>query len=131
MRPGVRDPRTGIDWSPCRVAIRARYGIYMSSSAWFDRRRLWAADWRAMTGRDPFCFACEGAWELRHGDLHHRSYERLGEEELRDLVPLCRPCHTLLHAILERSPSYRQLRRERASDLIVARIRAEHRKEGQ
>lgn len=33
--------------------------------------------------------------------LHHKTYERIGEELLTDLVPLCPNCHTLVH-VLER-----------------------------
>lgn len=29
--------------------------------------------------------------------VHHRTYERLGEEELDDLCLLCSPCHQLVH----------------------------------
>lgn len=33
-----------------------------------------------------------------HVDLHHRTYERFRKEWWSDLVPLCRPCHDLVHA---------------------------------
>jgi hypothetical protein len=33
--------------------------------------------------------------------LHHTTYERLGEELLKDLVPLCARCHAMVH-VLER-----------------------------
>ena len=29
--------------------------------------------------------------------LHHRTYSRLGRENLLDLLPLCRDCHELTH----------------------------------
>jgi hypothetical protein len=34
-------------------------------------------------------------------DLHHKTYQRLGREELTDLLPLCRRCHVMVH-VLER-----------------------------
>ena len=38
--------------------------------------------------------------DVTHGDeleVHHRTYERLGEELASDLVVLCKPCHRLHH----------------------------------
>jgi hypothetical protein len=32
-------------------------------------------------------------------DLHHRTYKRLGDEKLTDLVPLCREHHADTHAL--------------------------------
>jgi hypothetical protein len=40
----------------------------------------------------------------RDFDLHHRSYARLGAEELFDLVPLCRAHHDQLHELLDPNP---------------------------
>lgn len=34
-------------------------------------------------------------------DVHHRTYERLGEEKWNDLIVLCRPCHKKHHDIME------------------------------
>lgn len=31
--------------------------------------------------------------------LHHMTYERIGEERLEDLTPLCRTCHTMIHTL--------------------------------
>jgi hypothetical protein len=36
--------------------------------------------------------------------LHHRSYARLGEEQLFDLVPLCQHHHEQLHELLDSDP---------------------------
>lgn len=33
--------------------------------------------------------------------LHHLTYERLGDEDLSDLTPLCADCHAMVH-VLER-----------------------------
>jgi hypothetical protein len=40
----------------------------------------------------------------RDFDLHHRTYTRLGKEELFDLVPLCRRHHDRLHKLLDPNP---------------------------
>ncbi len=47
------------------------------------------------------CLVC-GAAEF---ELHHRTYARLGEEELFDLVPLCPAHHRQLHAVLDQDPA--------------------------
>jgi hypothetical protein len=39
---------------------------------------------------------CAVCWDP-HVDLHHKTYRRLGEELLDDLVPLCRDHHDELH----------------------------------
>lgn len=45
-------------------------------------------------GMPQTCVVCKDA----NADLHHRTYSRLGEERLHDLVALCRFHHDQLHA---------------------------------
>lgn len=118
----MREPRPGLRWSRKRLESRARYAGYMDAPAWYRRRERWLSEWVEATGVDPVCAACGGEWTLRTGDLHHRTYARLGRESWRDLMPLCRPCHAELHRIMEGDASWRRLGREQASDLIVARL---------
>lgn len=120
----MREPRPGRNWSPRRVGRRGEYASWMASGAWIARRRAWRQEWLARYGAEPSCVACGGPWSLRQGDLHHRSYERLGAERFSDLVPLDRACHGRLHPILESAPGWRRLGRAHASDVIVARLRA-------
>jgi|GEM_PF-815041 len=119
----MRDPRPGVAWSKRRAARRADYAAWMASAAWQDRRRRWLTSWAARHDYPPVCAACGGPWSLRGGDLHHRSYARLGHEADRDLIPLDRDCHDQLHKILESTPAWRRLGRVQATDLIVARLR--------
>jgi hypothetical protein len=62
----------------------------MGSSSWLDCRRHWRDAFVAIHGIEPACAVCGEPWTLRHGDLHHRNYDRLGHERFDDLVPLCR-----------------------------------------
>ena len=125
MLPSVmRDPRPGLPWSTARVARREHYGTYMRSPAWLHRREAWEAAWTSRHGAAPTCAACGGEWNLSHGDVHHRSYDRLGSEIYEDLIALCRPCHTQLHTLMDGSPAWRRLPRAQTTDLLVARIRA-------
>ncbi len=41
------------------------------------------------------CQLCSA--EQRQIDIHHRTYERLGDEDLDDLTVLCRNCHAKFH----------------------------------
>lgn len=70
----------------------------MKSKAWRERRSAWwaAYDKKYRTRR---CYICH-ITQAEYGkifDLHHRTYERLGNERFDDLVPLCRqPCHSIV-----------------------------------
>lgn len=44
---------------------------------------------------DGRCAACNSSDGL---EVHHRTYERVGMEEIGDLTLLCTECHSLLHA---------------------------------
>jgi len=118
----MRPPRPGLAWSRGRYRRRACYGAWMASAEWQATRRAWYQAHLAHRGAPPACAVCRAAWELRRGDLHHRSYERLGVETYPDLVPLCRACHDRLHLILETVPAWRRLPRAYATDLLVAAL---------
>lgn len=122
----MRDPRPGIAWSTGRIVRRAGYAAYMASERWCQVREAWAAQWFEDHGRPPVCSACGAEWRLRAGDLHHRSYSRLGHEKPNDMIPMCRGCHADLHRILESSPAWRRLGRPQATDLIVNVLRKRH-----
>ena len=66
----------------------------------YQRSELWLRT-KELYRRSDYpqrCLVCGG----RDYDLHHRSYARLGTEELFDLVPLCREHHQCLHEMLDR-----------------------------
>ena len=119
----MRRPRPALPWSAGRARRRAEYRAWMGSAAWLERRRAWAE----AHGTGPACQVCGAPWSLSHGDLHHRSYARLGHEADVDLVPLCRSCHGQLHRMLESSTGWLRLGREAATDQVVARLRAKRR----
>jgi hypothetical protein len=65
------------------------YKDYLKSSEWQERRirHLKSAGFR--------CQVCNnGGIRL---DVHHRTYERRGEEFFKDLIVLCENCHELFH----------------------------------
>lgn len=73
--------------------------LYLSASQMDYRDYLRSAHWRALkaryreSGRPQDCYLCG---EKKGLALHHLTYDRLGCEFLTDLVPLCRPCHTMV-----------------------------------
>jgi hypothetical protein len=62
--------------------------VYLRSGHWQNVRTL------ALERAEHRCQVCNAA---KHLDVHHRTYERLGEERDADLTVLCRKCHDLFH----------------------------------
>jgi hypothetical protein len=66
------------------------YRDYLSTPEWKLKRELYYEH----PGTDR-CALCNRTGFL---DLHHRTYERIGEEAFEDLIALCRICHERHHA---------------------------------
>ena len=66
------------------------YDDYLSSPAW---RRVKARQRKLVIEACGLC-GCDGSL-----DLHHMTYERVGEERPDDLVWLCRNCHSMVHVL--------------------------------
>lgn len=105
-----------------REAHRQFYAKYMRSPAWFSRREQWAEEELALlpVGGTIVCVGCGRGWFVRRDDLHHYSYERLGDEAHEDLWPMCRDCHVLLHEVMRSSRSWRKLATRQANELALA-----------
>lgn len=119
----MRDARRGLEWSRRRILRRLAYGCWMASPQWLEVRRRWHREWVCRYGAEPACAVCGGEWSLTGGDLHHRSYHRLGQECFEDLVPLDRGCHDRIHAVWDTNPAWRRIDRAFANDLIVGLLR--------
>lgn len=77
------------------------YHEYLASAQWQTTRAL------ALSRAGHRCQVCNAPTSL---DVHHRTYERLGEELPSDLTVLCRHCHTIFHRssrVLPAPPSAR------------------------
>lgn len=71
--------------------MQAKYFAYIQSPEWKAKRRQ-------VLKRDGW--ACRKCWTtLTYAKLevHHLTYERLGNEDLRDLITLCEECHKETH----------------------------------
>lgn len=64
------------------------YQIYLPSREWKERRKLVMLRAQGI---------CEGCRLCPATDVHHLTYQNVGEEFLFQLVALCRPCHDRLH----------------------------------
>lgn len=65
------------------------YELYLQTREWQDRRKqhLKSAGYR--------CQVCNSSGVVL--DVHHRTYERRGNESYKDLIVLCRGCHDAFH----------------------------------
>ncbi len=71
--------------------IRAAYERYLRSDDWKVKRE------RALDRAERRCQICYSPEGL---EVHHRTYERLGQERDMDLTVLCGSCHGSFHELL-------------------------------
>lgn len=67
------------------------YSVYLKSLYWQYQRS------RAICHAELKCQKC--GQDCKELEVHHKTYERLGDEEPDDLVVLCRPCHREEHGL--------------------------------
>lgn len=72
-----------------RVVWEECYARYLKSSEWKERRDLVMLRAQGI---------CEGCRRRKATEVHHTTYENVGEELLFQLVAVCRECHDRLHA---------------------------------
>jgi hypothetical protein len=65
------------------------YAEYLRTPEWQETRKA------ALRRARYACQVCNGSGVQL--DVHHRTYERRGEEYARDVVVLCHPCHETFH----------------------------------
>lgn len=73
---------------------RAVYAEYLESTVWQGKRV------GALERAGDRCQVCNSDKQL---NVHHRTYERVGDEAPEDLTVLCRSCHETHHGIGEPS----------------------------
>jgi hypothetical protein len=64
------------------------YQSYLLSTEWQAIRLRYS-----LSGLPLDCYVCGGV----SSEFHHLTYERIGHEELADIVPICRKHHKLVH----------------------------------
>jgi 5-methylcytosine-specific restriction endonuclease McrA len=121
----MRAPRNGVPWTIARLRRRAFYRWYIRSARWRDRREAFAREYEAQTGERVTCLICASAWSVHRDDVHHLSYDHLGDERFEELWALCRGCHDELHADLDRARQWRKIGWHQASVIIATRLARE------
>ncbi len=66
--------------------------IYLKSDHWHKKRS------EALKCAKGLCQLCNNGKLL---NVHHRTYENLGHEDIKDLTVLCKACHQTFHTIME------------------------------
>jgi hypothetical protein len=74
------------------------YDAYIQSKAWQQTRQRYLD-----SGQPIDCRVCGKAW-FSGMHFHHMTYERLGDERLSDIVPVCENCHTMIHRLQREFP---------------------------
>lgn len=77
------------------VVTPSEYKAYLQSDEW---KRIRTRIRRRARGR------CERCGVNVRDDIHHKTYERVGNEDLKDLIAVCRPCHRCIHGKSEYDP---------------------------
>lgn len=88
------------------MVLADKYEQYLKSEWWKKIRteKLYEATHK--------CAVCAS---LKNLNVHHNMYDRLGHEELSDLVVLCEDCHELFHKRMEsrqRQQKWQEIREE-------------------
>ncbi len=76
-------------WDEIPDVSHLTYEEYLSSVEWRDRRSILL---------DRFSHKCQICGSSAKLQIHHRTYERVGNERIEDLTVLCDACHGLYHA---------------------------------
>lgn len=71
-----------------RPMLHAEYEKYLASETWHQRRIATIRD------ANGVCQCCE---HFPASQVHHLSYERIGNERASDLMAVCSFCHGLIH----------------------------------
>jgi hypothetical protein len=80
------------------MAITTEYQAYLKSPKWKSKRL------KVLTRAK---FRCEKCKKRQATQIHHKSYERIFNEPLSDLLAVCAPCHRKIHNIKEKPKKQR------------------------
>lgn len=75
--------------------VKGEYEAYMKSDAWAAMKTRWI---KSPLCKGHVCHA-KGCSSSKHIEFHHKTYARLGKENLSDIVMICRECHTKIHKL--------------------------------
>lgn len=102
------------------------YDDYLRSEWWSDtRRKFLDSEYVTRLGNSPLCSVCgrPGCWSVPL-QVHHKTYQNLGNELMTDLLLVCIDCHYKIHRKLRREAFQRNVR----SDILSGRVRVIYKK---
>ncbi len=74
------------------------YQLFSQKKKQYFRSKKWKEIRNSILKRDNFaCVLCKLSTEVTTIDVHHKSYKNIFNENMDDLVALCRQCHNDLH----------------------------------
>lgn len=82
------------------MTTKVDYPRYLASREWREKRK------EVIERNDGLCYRCLSA---PIQDVHHVTYERIGHEDLDDLIGVCKPCHEYLSAERTDDPAIKVL----------------------
>lgn len=71
--------------------IAKDYSTYLQTNHWKALRK------KVYEKYNSECQRCHDSVTSESADVHHRSYKRLGNEKIEDLVLYCNKCHAVIH----------------------------------
>lgn len=82
------------------------------------KRYLRSLHWKLLKARTVERGVCEfcGETEPEQWDVHHTTYDRIGNERDEDLMLVCHDCHTWIHTDLEEIEPVRQRAMQRVGN---------------
>jgi 5-methylcytosine-specific restriction endonuclease McrA len=82
------------------MAITPQYQKYLNSPKWKAKRILVLR--RAK-------YKCEECKRRQATQIHHKTYKRIFNEPLSDLLAVCAPCHKKIHGIKDKPRKQRKI----------------------
>lgn len=76
---------------------KKKYNSYKKSNKWKEKTKEFIKS--KYWGECKAC-GCTTKDSTKPLEIHHKTYERLGQEKLTDLVCLCSNCHTAVHELV-------------------------------
>jgi len=83
------------------------YYAYIASDQWKITKAKWMQSGQC---RGHFCHAA-GCGQTTSLQMHHRTYKRLGREDMNDLVLVCGGCHLKIHELAKSGVKLREATR--------------------
>lgn len=110
------------EWAAALAAVKpgaerkALYARYRSSKCWKAKRA------QALERAGHACQVCAATTVELH--VHHRTYERCGNEDLADLTVLCFRCHNLFHKKTKPKQQKKQSKPKPLAGVLTPSVRA-------